>query len=43
MVWTSRYAPVEVGGTTFHELVAGDCGAARLTASPSSTGSAAAS
>ena len=21
-VWTSRYAPVEVGGTTFHELVA---------------------
>jgi acyl-CoA synthetase (AMP-forming)/AMP-acid ligase II len=22
MVWTSRYAPVAVGGTTFHELVA---------------------
>src|SRR6185503_3336196 len=22
MVWTSRYAPVEIGGTTFHELVA---------------------
>ena len=21
MIWTSRYEPVEVGGTTFHELV----------------------